>query len=103
MPSLFALGLPVTAVAMFLATTAGAAPCEDGMANIEYALAIAVGEPTPPLVLPIRSDICVDKCNEECDSNNNPTSWDACYYPCIQGCISADVPGVPSPTPYEPE
>ncbi len=82
MVRLFALGLPLAAAALVFATPAAAEPCQDSMAGIEYALAIATGE-APASNVP---DICIEKCNEKCDYLGSQGSWADCYYPCMKAC-----------------
>lgn len=47
----------------------------------------AAADPAQVDLLPCGPDMCVDKCNDKCDDINSPSSWDACYYPCITGCL----------------
>ncbi len=88
MVRLFALALPLVASAVMFAAPA-AAECQDGMASVEYALAIATGEAPASTY---DSSSCRGACYDRCcsDSFCRGEGEMECLVPCLQGCGGAD-------------
>ncbi len=84
MVRLFALGLPLAASAVMFAAPA-AAECQDSMASIEYALAIATGEaPASTYDSSSCRDACYDRCCPDrlCRDDTDVKCLTVCYESC---------------------
>jgi len=85
MVRLFALGLPLAAAAVMFAAPAAAEPCQDSMASIEYALAIATGEaPASTYDSSSCRDACYDRCCPDrlCRDDTDVKCLTVCYESC---------------------
>lgn len=84
MVRLFALALPLVASAVMFAAPA-AAECQDGMASVEYALAIATGEaPASTYDSSSCRDACYDRCCPDrlCRDDTDVKCLTVCYESC---------------------